>query len=171
MAFFIRAVDGKTVTDVWDTLPPAGQDGWREAIEVKPAKTKPDYEQYYGQHYFDLTKTPAGIVWPLMDFSPEECAEHKANYEAQQLARYTNVVQKYMDDFAKTRNYDNIASAVSYETSQNPQFAAEGVYCRDQRDAIWTACYTVLAEVEAGTRAVPTPAELLALMPALVWPV
>lgn len=77
--FWIRSADGVTVTDVWDKEPPAGQPGWRQAVEVKPAKTKPDTEQHYGQHYFDLTKTPAEIVWPLLDFSPEDVAINAAN--------------------------------------------------------------------------------------------
>ena len=35
MAFYIKVVNGN-VTQVWDTPPPAGEEGWREAIEVKP---------------------------------------------------------------------------------------------------------------------------------------
>jgi hypothetical protein len=38
------------------------------------------------------------------------------------------------------------------------------------RDACWTAGYTVLAECEAGTRAIPTVDELIAEMPSMVWP-
>jgi hypothetical protein len=36
---------------------------------------------------------------------------------------------------------------------------------RDWRDAVWLRCYEVLAEVQAGTRPVPTEAELIALLP------
>ncbi|GEM_PF-4998741 len=62
--------------DCWDTPPPANT-GWLEATEVRLPKTKPDYEQCYGNHYLDLTKTPAEIVWPVKDFSPAEVTVHK----------------------------------------------------------------------------------------------
>ena len=60
----------------WDILP-TDSDGWREAIEVRPAKN--DIEQYYGHHYIDLTKTPVEIVWPVEDFLPAEIEENKKN--------------------------------------------------------------------------------------------
>ena len=55
--------------ECWDTPPPDNA-GWREAIEVRPAKN--DIEQYYGHHYIDLTKTPVEIVWPVESFSPSD---------------------------------------------------------------------------------------------------
>ena len=101
MTHWIRAADGINVTDCWDTPPPAGQDGWREAIEVRPAKTKPDWEQGYGSHFFDLTKTPAEIVWPLVDFPPEEVAAHTQN----EISRRNQQVQNQLDaiDLRKVR--------------------------------------------------------------------
>ena len=92
MTHWIRVVDG-VVTDCWDTPPPEGQEGWREAIENRPAKTKPHWEQGYGAHYFDLSKDPAEIVWPLEDFSTENAAQYKADYLRQQNQN----VQKQLD--------------------------------------------------------------------------
>jgi len=91
MTFWIRAVDGKTVTDVWDTQPPAGQDGWREAIEVKPALIP--HKQHHGAHHFDLTKTPAQIIWPVIDYTPEEIASIKA----QVLKQENKVIHDQLD--------------------------------------------------------------------------
>lgn len=85
-------------------------------------------------------------------------------------AEYTAAVQKHLDDFARTRGYDNILSACTYATSTVPKFAAEGQYAVEARDATWAKCYEVLAEVEAGSRPMPTLDELLAELPVLEWP-
>ena len=86
------------------------------------------------------------------------------------IAQYMAGVQQHLDTFARTRNYDNILSAATYETSTVPKFKVEGQYAVEARDATWAKCYVVLAEVEAGTRPMPTLEELLAELPELVWP-
>ena len=86
------------------------------------------------------------------------------------IAQYTARVQKHLDDFARTRNYDGILSAATYATSAVPKFKAEGQYAVEARDATWAKCYEILAAVEAGSRTMPTLEELLAELPALVWP-
>lgn len=79
--------------------------------------------------------------------------------------------QKRLDDFAKTRGYDGILSAATYAASTNEQFAAEGVYAVAARDAMWGALYTMLAEVEAGTRPIPSSFDdIEGEMPSLTWP-
>ena len=86
------------------------------------------------------------------------------------VAQYTAAVQKHLDDFARTRNYDSILSAATYATSTVPKFAAEGQYAVEARDATWAKCYEVLAAVEAGSSPMPTLDELLAELPVLTWP-
>lgn len=86
------------------------------------------------------------------------------------IAQYTDGVQQHLDNFARTRNYDGILSAATYVTSTVPKFKAEGQYAVEARDATWAKCYEILAAVEAGTRPMPTLDELLAELPALVWP-
>ena len=79
--------------------------------------------------------------------------------------------QARLDTFARTRNYDGILSACTYATSTNPRFSAEGQYCVTARDATWSALYVVMAEVEAGTRLMPTGyQDIEPDLPALVWP-
>lgn len=89
---------------------------------------------------------------------------------AEIIASYTAAIQKRLDDFAKTRNYDGIMSAATYATSTVPKFKAEGQYAVEVRDATWSKCYEVLAAVEAGSRPMPTLDELLAELPVLTWP-
>lgn len=86
------------------------------------------------------------------------------------IAQYTAGVQLHLDTFARTRSYDGILSAATYATSQVPKFKAEGQYAVEARDATWAKCYEILAAVESGSRPMPTLEELIAELPALVWP-
>jgi len=79
-------------------------------------------------------------------------------------------VQRHLDATAKTHGYDGILSLASYAASTHPPFAAEGQAGLDWRDAVWGYCYSVLAGVQAGTRTIPTEAELIAELPVMVWP-
>ena len=80
--------------------------------------------------------------------------------------------QQRLDDFARTRNYDGILSLCTYATSTNPTFAKEGQYGVNMRDATWAKLYEMLAEVEAGTRPMPSSyADIESELPALGWPI
>ena len=71
--FWIRAQNGN-VTDCWDYKPSDekinSEPGWREAVEVLP-DTTPNRE-YVTTHAFDLTKTPAEIVWSKASLTVED---------------------------------------------------------------------------------------------------
>ena len=71
--FWIREQNG-TVTDCWDVKPNdtkiATEPGWRAAVEVKPDVT-PNRE-YITTHSFDLTVTPAEIVWAKTSLTVED---------------------------------------------------------------------------------------------------
>lgn len=76
------------------------------------------------------------------------------------------VVQNLMDVKARAMGYDNIGSAITYaEEPAVAKFQSEGQALRAWRSLVWAACYAVLDDVKAGKRAVPTDAELLALLP------
>lgn len=79
-------------------------------------------------------------------------------------------VQRRLDDFARTRNYDGILSAATYATSAVPKFAAEGQCAVQARDATWAACYAIMGEVQGGQRAMPTIEQVLSELPTLEWP-
>lgn len=85
-------------------------------------------------------------------------------------AQLTLAVQAYLDRTAKERGYDGILSCSTYTTSTNVQFAAEGQACVSWRDAVWVACYAIMADVLAGNRPVPTEGELIAELPVMAWP-
>ena len=87
-------------------------------------------------------------------------------------AAFIVATQRHLDTFALTRGYDNILSACTYATSLIPKFAAEGLCAATLRDSTWAALYSLLAEVEAGTKPMPTSfADVQTTLPELVWPV
>ncbi|MDH4449217.1 MAG: hypothetical protein QE265_01325 [Rhodoferax sp.] len=91
--------------------------------------------------------------------------------QAEIAAAFTADIQQRLDEFARTRNYDNILSACTYATSTVAKFRVEGQACVDLRDATWAAAYTVLDKVQAGKRPMPSGiADIEADLPALEWP-
>lgn len=65
MALFVKVIDG-VVNQVWDTPPPTGEAGWRDAVEVKPA-IQPGGRQHYSAHRFDLTTNPVQIIYDVVN--------------------------------------------------------------------------------------------------------
>lgn len=90
---------------------------------------------------------------------------------AEIIAALTDAVQQHMDAAAQAAGYDSIASAVTYaDEPAVPRFQAEGQALRAWRSQVWSTCYAGLDEVMAGTRAIPTAAELLAELPPFTLP-
>lgn len=106
-------------------------------------------------------------TWEVVALTEEEMQQRAQQLQAEIVAQ----VQKRLDDFARTRNYDGILSAATYATSTVPKFAAEGQYAVEARDLTWATLYQVLAEVQAGTRPVPSGyADIESELPELIWP-
>ena len=106
---------------------------------------------------------------------------------AEQLqAQFTAAIQKRLDDFAKTRSYDNVGSLSKYanltdaEINSLPEqdrpstfrYRAECRHLLLKTAQTWATSERILAEVQAGTRAMPTSiADIEADLPVLAWPV
>ena len=80
----------------------------------------------------------------------------------------TEAVQNVLDSKAQELNYDNCLSVCSYIDTGVARFDAEGKAFRTWRSAVWAKGYEILAQVQAGQRAIPTEAELIAELPKLV---
>lgn len=130
-----------------------------------------------------VTQAPWGSVDELQAYANSVAGDPRyftpylsPEQEAQQLGvarqnEITAAVQGRLDSFAATRNYAGILSLCTYATSTNVKFAAEGQYGVELRDATWAACYQILAEVEAGTRPLPSGYEEIAPeLPTPQWP-
>jgi len=85
-------------------------------------------------------------------------------------SRLTSAIQSTLDDKAQERGYDSILSLCTYATSTAAKLSAEGQAGVSWRDEVWAKGYTILADVESGSRAIPTVDELLAELPNFVWP-
>lgn len=106
-------------------------------------------------------------VWEVVDLSPEELLAKVEEFKAQ----IVNKVQERLDEFARTRNYDNILSAATYATSKVAKFAAEGQYAVEARDNTWAALYELMAEIESGIRPMPSSLDDIEVhLPTLTWP-
>lgn len=79
--------------------------------------------------------------------------------------------QTRLDNFARSRGYDNILSACSYATDINPSFQAEGVYCVEARSQTWSVLYQIIADIRLEVRPLPSSfADIESELPPLIWP-
>lgn len=91
--------------------------------------------------------------------------------DAQIISTLTNVVQRHIDQTAASLGYDSAASACSYaDEPAVPQFQREGKAIRAWRSLAWAKCHEIQDDVRAGRRPIPTPPELVGLLPAFVAP-
>lgn len=80
-----------------------------------------------------------------------------------------DVVQNLMDDTARTRNYDDIFTAISYKDSTVETFRNEALACLEWRDKVWVTCYAILNDVVTLKRDLPELNEILAELPTINW--
>jgi hypothetical protein len=127
MALYVR-IQNNAVTDCWDTPPPAGQDGWKSAVEVRPAITA--HRQGYTAHTFDLTKDPVQIVYGTYDIP---VADRKAGMVANASFSFQQVVQEQMRNPA---SYDPVAVAAAQAAIAPKVAAIEAATTHDELDAL-----------------------------------
>lgn len=106
-------------------------------------------------------------VWEVIPASAEQIQQNKESL----IASMAGQAQDRLDRFAQSRGYDGILSLCTYTQSGVQKFADEAAYGIFARDETWAILYQILAEVEAGSREVPTSfAEIEPLLPVLNWP-
>jgi len=106
------------------------------------------------------------LTYTVVDMTQEEIDAAAAELQKS----YTDAVQAHLDNTARERNYDGIMSLCTYAASTNARFAAEGQAGVAWRDAVWAACYAILADWQAGTIPTPTVDSLIAGLPQITWP-
>jgi hypothetical protein len=110
--------------------------------------------------------------WVYQDIPQPPPPPEPAPLTPEQLQQnFAALIQQRLDDFARSRYYDNILSACTYATSAVPKFKTEGQACVNLRDATWAAAYDILTKVQAGKRPMPSSiADIEADLPDTVWP-
>lgn len=111
---------------------------------------------------------------PELKEAIETAPEKFVNYiprrnRAKVQKQYTDAIQKWMDDTAHTRGYDDIFTAISYESSLVNRFREEANACRIWRDAVWVTCYDYLDKVLAGEEELIPVEELIKKLPQIEW--
>ncbi|MGE0333107.1 MAG: hypothetical protein AB7P37_20695 [Ramlibacter sp.] len=82
------------------------------------------------------------------------------------------VVDDHINSTARGLGYESIVTAVSYATEPAvPRFQSEGIALRAWRSLVYARLYELQAEALAGARPIPTPTELIGLLPEFLAPV
>ena len=133
MSLFAKVVNNE-VTQVWDTQPPAGESGWKSAVEVKPDLTAD--RQVYDGHTFDVSVDPVQIVYAVKDITVDD---RKGSLISQAQATYLTVVQaemnKEIDEFPSTQ-YDAAAVAAAQDTYEARVTAINACTTHEELDAL-----------------------------------
>lgn len=109
MSLFVQIVNNE-VKQVWDTQPPAGESGWKSAVEVKPDVV--ENRQVLDGHTFDLTTDPVEIVYAVRDITVDERKAgliDQAKFEFQQVVN--DQLQVEMDDTDTDGDLDAVSAA------------------------------------------------------------
>ena len=79
-------------------------------------------------------------------------------------------IEQHFDAVAQARGYKNGDRLASYRASTNATWSAEAQAFIAWRDNVWLFAYSEFAKVQAGQRAIPSVAGLVAELPAIAWP-
>ena len=126
MSLNVRIENGE-VKDVWDT-PIDSREGWKSAIEVKPAITP--HRQYYTGHTFDLTKDPVEIVYGVADVA---VADRKEQMKQNAQMAFNRLFREQAEN---PSTYDPVALQAAKDAVAPKQAAIDACTTHDQLDAL-----------------------------------
>ena len=130
MSLFVK-VENEEVTQVWDTPPPAGEYGWKSAIEVRPEIT--DGKQIYTPHTFDLTADPVQIVYGVEDLT---VAQRKQGLISQAKSTYQQVANEQTQLEADDASGDAAAVSAAKDAKDASIAAINGCTTHAHLDAL-----------------------------------
>ena len=136
---------------------------WPRVSETVPT---PDPKLYHKPVLIRVVDTDLEVV----NYTYTVAAKTAEEYEEAAVDAFATAVQSHLDAEARAHTYDGILSLCTYASSPSVKFSGEGQAGVTWRDACWSHTYTALAEVKAGARTEPTVEELIAELPAMVWP-
>lgn len=112
-----------------------------------------------------VTKT-----YTVNDKSPEQIQ----TYVAEKKLHFEQVIDKHIDQVAKDKGYGRVgmtpsAACLGYASFPN-DYQAEAIAYGQWIASLWPVINQIMTDVQSGTRAIPTEAELIAALPGMVWP-
>lgn len=118
MALYVKVVNG-TMNSCIDTQPPVpvGQDGWKNAIEVKP--TPIPYQQGLNGPVYHCDLDPVEITWTIYEITIEEQKGGKYGQAAQQFNAVVAQQTKNETDDNPDSHYDPVVVAAAQKRYQD----------------------------------------------------
>lgn len=132
------------------------EQGWYEATITKHPLD--GTTQFYGEPIVAFFGAIVTLVYPIEQLPVEDCVRNLGY-----------AVSQYLDETAKERDYSSIDTCKGNASNSHTKYGPEGIACETLYNGVWDKYYQILGEVEAGTRSMPTKAELLDELPAIQW--
>ena len=130
MSLFTKVVNDE-VTQVWDTQPPAGESGWKSAVEVKPAITA--NRQSYDGHTFDVSVDPVQIVYAVKDITVDD---RKGSLIGAAKGTYSQVANEQARLEAEDASGDAAAVSAAKDVKDASIAAINACTTHDELDAL-----------------------------------
>ena len=130
MSLFAKVVNDE-VTQVWDTQPPAGESGWKSAVEVKPAITA--NRQSYDGHTFDVSVDPVQIVYAVKDITVDD---RKGGLIGAAKGTYSQVANEQARLEADDASGDTAAVSTAKDVKDASIVAINACTTHDELDAL-----------------------------------
>lgn len=130
------------------------------------------YKDVSGNVYaYDDEQVEQGLQGSLQEMTEEEVEAHKNPPLTQEqiVARYTHALERFYDSKAAERRYDSRLTCALRAGYAGP-FYEEGAAFAVWMDNCNVYAYQVMAEVQDGSRPMPSEEELISELPELVWP-
>ena len=169
---FLQGLSQQSLLDLSWTDPNLGVQDCAWYPEEDQTEPLSEYQRYSDETFtIDQERKVVIVKRSIVSWSDEEISQDKVSKANALQDAIVQQVQRRLDDFAKTRNYDGILSLCTYATDTNPTFAAEGQYGVNARSATWAKLYEILAEINNRTRPIPSGYDdIKDELPELVWP-
>lgn len=90
--------------------------------------------------------------------------------DAEVIKEIQDLVQTYIDNVAKEKNYDNGFALANYSESTNEKFRNEALKFIPFRDQCWVKCYEILEQYQTGQINRPEPEDIFNFLPIFRWP-
>ena len=130
MSLFAKVVNNE-VKQVWDTQPPAGESGWKSAVEVKPDITA--NRQTYDGHTFDISVDPVQIVYAVRDITVDD---RKGSLIGAAKATYSQVANEQARLEADDASGDTAAVSTAKDVKDASIAAINACTTHDELDAL-----------------------------------
>jgi hypothetical protein len=86
------------------------------------------------------------------------------------ITDYQDAIQSHIDATAVSKQFNDGVTLASYKASTNALWASQATAFIAWRDQVWEQAYVKMASVQAGQIPQPTVADVVASLPAIVWP-